>query len=442
MKNLDLWFGRPWALLPEKMDEIHRAVEARLAGAEISFDASRAGPSGNRADDSYRVTDGVAVIPVYGVLEKRANLFTRMSGGTSTELLARDLRAAFDDPLVDAVVLDIDSPGGAVDSVQVVVDALQANRARGPLAKPVVAHANELMASAAYWIGSAADRIVAAPTAQVGSIGVRMMHVDRSGMDEKVGVRRTEIFAGRYKTAGTDTRPLDEESRAYLQSRVDRFYTLFVEAVAANRGVTVAEALRWADGRVLIGEEAREAGLVDAIGNLETAIAMAQDLTEVNMTAQTLKEKHPEVYQAVFQEGAASVELPDVETIRAEARAEGAEPERARCRKLVEAHGPLDLTLEAIDQGTDPGEFALAVLKAEREGRAADVDRLAATLAPPVPPAGAAKPAEEPADFMAAVQAYREEHNVSLAEAVRKVSAARPDLHEQWLAEQSPARPQ
>lgn len=432
MKRLDLWYGRPWALLPEKLDAMERAVEAHLSGVRIRYEGET--KAGNRASDRYRVEDGVAILPVYGVLEKRANLLTELSGGTSTELLARDLRAAIADPAVDAILLDVDSPGGAVDSVQVLAELVARERMAAGGPKPIVAHANELMASAAYWIGSAADRVMASPTAQVGSIGVRMVHADRSGADAQAGVVRTEIFAGRYKSAGTDTRPLDEASREYLQGRVDRFYTLFVEAVAAHRGVPVSRALEWADGRVLIGAEALEAGLVDAIGNLEDAKELARTLAEDTMTQEELHAKHPEIYQAIFDAGAASVALPDLDAVRAEAREEGILAERARCRKLVEAHGPLDLTLEAIDRGTDPGEFALAVLKAEREGRAEDVDRLAASLAPPVPAAGEAKQAEETEDFMAEVSRYRSLEGCSLAEAVRRVQAAHPELHARWLA--------
>ncbi len=279
MRWLNLWFGRPWALLPSKMDEIQAVIDARLAGLQVDLEGVYEAQRGRRPSDGfrepYRVVDGVAVLPLYGVLAKRANMLTDISGGTSLEIALRDLKAALNDPEVTAVVLDIDSPGGAVDGVHEFSEFILTRRRASGGPKPIVAFANELMASAAYWIGSAADRIVATPTTQVGSIGVRMVHVDRSGRDEKVGIKRTEIFSGRYKTAGTDTRPLDEESREYLQSRVDRFHSLFVEAVARNRGVPKRKALAWADGRLLIGEEARTAGLIDMIGNLDTALAEA-----------------------------------------------------------------------------------------------------------------------------------------------------------------------
>jgi signal peptide peptidase SppA len=426
--RLDLWYGRPWALLPAKMDEIQGAVDALAAGARLEGFA--AGKSGHRADDSLVVHDGVAVIPVYGTLDSKANLIGDASGGTSYQLLARDIRAAAADRSVDALLLDIDSPGGSTDGVFEAVAAVREARAK----KPVVAYTGGHMTSAAYWIGSAASRVVVSPQSMVGSIGVRMVHTDRSESDARAGVKRTEIYAGQYKSAGTDSAPLDADSKAYLQAMADKLHTVFVESVAAQRAgarLTVADVLA-KGARVYVGAEAVKEKLADKVGDMTLARKTARK--EIRMNREQLKAEHPELYQAVLQEGAASVVVPDVGAAAAAARAEGVAAERTRAVKLVSAHGPLDLTLAALQEGAEPGDFALSVLQAEREGRAAGLDRLAASLAPAVPSAPAARPeaAGDVVDFMAAARARAQEKGLGLAEAVRQVTAESPDLREAY----------
>ncbi len=424
MRFFDLWFGKPWALLPQKMDEIQAVIDARLAGIPIDLEVFHEAQGRRRRHESLReaywIQDGVAVLPLYGVLAKRANLLTNTSGGTSIELALRDLKRALDDPEVTAVVLDIDSPGGTVDGVHELSELIYTRRKANGGPKPIVAFANELMASAAYWIGSAADRIVATPTAQVGSIGVRMVHVDRSGMDQQRGIKRTEIFAGKYKTAGTDTRPLDEESREYLQSRVDRFYALFVDAVARNRGVPVAKALVWADGRVLIGDEALQAGMVDAIGNMDSAMAEAKSLA----TGKPPARKEPQDIQRPKAQGGRKMRR-------------DTPPPTTKTRK--------DLTTPALDfmdevrthRAKHGGTLAEAVRAVAKKNPQLHEAWLAARQHKRPPSEDQARPSTYNAagdrEFMTLVRDHRERTGCTLAEAVRHVVATNPELHEAWL---------
>jgi signal peptide peptidase SppA len=195
------------------------------------------------------------------VLEKRANLMMDMSGGTSTQLLQRDIQSALADESVDSILLDVDSPGGSVDGTKAVADAIY--EARGQ--KPIIAFANGMMASAAYWIGSAADEIIAEETAMVGSIGVALTHIDRSERDRQMGQTRTQIYAGKYKRIASDEKPLSGEGAAYLQGIVDTYYGIFVDAVSSNRGTTMDAVLdKMADGREFIGSQAlRRVGGLD-----------------------------------------------------------------------------------------------------------------------------------------------------------------------------------
>jgi signal peptide peptidase SppA len=204
-------------------------------------------------------------------------MFSEISGGVSTELLKRDIDIAVKSEKVSAILLDIDSPGGTVDGTQALADTVF--EARGQ--KPIFAFANGEMASAAYWIGSGADKIISEPTAVLGSIGVVSMHYDFSGSDEKAGVKRTVLTAGKYKAMGNDTEPLNKESKDYMQSILDTYYSIFVNDVARNRGVSNDTVLKdMADGRLFIGTQGLDAGLVDVIGGFEKAFDLARSASD------------------------------------------------------------------------------------------------------------------------------------------------------------------
>ena len=163
----------PWAILPAKLQEIAGVYAAHARGERVDLAAleARLGRPLNNTRTPYTVdANGTALVQMSGVLAKKANMMTDISGGTSMQVLAADLEAAAADPTVKAIVLAIDSPGGTVDGTQ----ALAATVARIAADKPVVAWADGVMASAAYWIGSAASEVVVSgETTQVGSIGDR-----------------------------------------------------------------------------------------------------------------------------------------------------------------------------------------------------------------------------------------------------------------------------
>lgn len=267
--NIELFQDCVWAIHPAKLDEITAFVRTRAAGGTAEV---KVGKSGLRAEETYRNNDGVAVIPVYGILAKRANLITDYSGGTSYQLLWRDVEAAGRDPSVKAILLDIDSPGGTTDGIVETVDAI----ASVGRAKPVVAYGQGMMTSAAQWIASAAGKRVIGPTTLAGSIGVAMVHYDASKHDEQAGVKRTEIFSGKYKRMGSDAEPLSSEARAYLQERCDYLYGLFVEGVARNMGLSVEQTLKMADGRIYTGQQAVDVGLADRVGTMDLALELAR----------------------------------------------------------------------------------------------------------------------------------------------------------------------
>jgi signal peptide peptidase SppA len=139
--------------------------------------------------------------------------------------------------------------------------------------KPIMAYADGQMTSAAYLIGSAADKVYASKTARVGSIGVIMAHYDYSKAQEMRGVKKTYLYSGKYKAMGHDSEPLSDEAKAYLQGHLDDYYTMFVDMVAQQRGVdskTVLE--KMADGKIFIGKKAIEPGLIDGISTYKGAL--------------------------------------------------------------------------------------------------------------------------------------------------------------------------
>jgi len=210
-------------------------------------------------------SDGIAIIGIRGVLCNRASVLDQYFGITSCERLATQIDAAMSDASIRAVVYDIDSPGGQADGIDELNDAIFSYRGL----KPAMAVVNGQAASAAYWLASAAGPILTSKTAAVGSIGAFIVHYDVSGMNERMGVKPTFIFAGERKVDASPYSPLSDRARADLQEQVNQVYELFVNAVARNRNLT-AKTVRDTQAGVYTGRNAipmlanRFGGLNDA----------------------------------------------------------------------------------------------------------------------------------------------------------------------------------
>lgn len=270
MKLLDI-LASPWAIIPAKLNEIQEIYFTHLRGEKIDIKGieARIGRKLENEEQGYENIQGVGVIPINGVIAKRMNLFSEISGGVSTQLIARDFKEAMNDRKVKAVLLDIDSPGGAVDGTQDLANLIYQSRGK----KPIAAFTDGMMASAAYWIGSAANEIfISGDTTQVGSIGVVASHVDVSKAEERSGMKTTEIVAGKYKRIASRYAPLSEEGQATLQEMVDYLYGVFIGDVAKHRGVTEEDVSKMADGKVFIGKQAKEIGLVDGIMSFDDLV--------------------------------------------------------------------------------------------------------------------------------------------------------------------------
>ena len=213
-----------------------------------------------RGGDGAAVFGGrVAVVEVEGII-------------LDVETLLRDLRAHRDNPLVRAVVVRINSPGGVVGPTQEVHDAVVRLRQAG---KPVVASLGAVAASGGYYIATAADEIYANPGTLTGSIGVIMQMPNVEALMKRVGVDWVVVKAGTYKDLGNPGRPMTAEERRVLQALLDDVHGQFIAAVAEGRKLEREEVARFADGRIFSGTQARALNMVDTLGSLEDAILAA-----------------------------------------------------------------------------------------------------------------------------------------------------------------------
>lgn len=272
----------PWAILPEKLAAIEALLAVRAAGGHLSQEEIGAATNGRKPAGTGRV-GATAVIPIYGTIHQHAGMMAEYSGGTSTEAVAQALRAALADPSVGSIVFDVDSPGGAVAGVEELATEIFNSRGQ----KPMIAVANSLMASAAYWIGSQADEVWITPSGEAGSIGVYAAHEDISKALENDGRKVSLVSAGKYKTEGNQFEALTDEGRAALQGRVDAYYQMFVGAVARGRGKAEATVRNgFGEGRVVGAQTAVETHLADRVGSLAEAVERAGKLASKRARAQ------------------------------------------------------------------------------------------------------------------------------------------------------------
>jgi len=311
-----------WLLAPHLAQDVLRDLQLsrRSASAPDVFS--------EQAPVYASLEGGVAVIELSGAMTPRGGWQTL---GYSAVLDA--LRQAEADPAVSAILLDIDSPGGTVAGCQEVAEAIAA------CAKPAAAYTGSLMASAAYWLGSATGRVYTTGTAELGSIGVVMTHVDASKALEEAGLAVTVIASGELKAAGNPYGALSAEERAYFQAQCDGICAVFKGAVASAMGLDLEAASEWAEGRVFLGSEAVKLGLASAVvsGRAE-AVKLLQEASVVDR--QTLAAQHPELVQELLAEGRSSAMAP-ADVLACVGSMLSAD-DRARAEKFFQACAGLD----------------------------------------------------------------------------------------------------
>ena len=212
----------------------------------------------------FALGDKIGIIEITGVI-------------TSAEDVIEDLRDFREDSTIKAIVLRIDSPGGSVAPSQEIHDAVK----KAVDIKPVVVSMGSLAASGGYYIAVAGQQIVANPGTMTGSIGVIMEFANYEELLKKIGWQNIVVKSGRFKDIGSPNRPMTDADRQLLQTMIDDVQSQFVTAVAQGRNLSLEKVREVADGRVMTGQQALKAGLVDKLGGLDTAIDLAAELAGV-----------------------------------------------------------------------------------------------------------------------------------------------------------------
>lgn len=363
-RAFELAASRPWLMLPDALDSL-MAIADRQGDPE-ALEARLGRPLENTRVVSMR--DGIAIIPVTGPIMRYANMFTRISGATSTQELATDLQAALDNPQVKGIILNVDSPGGEANGINELGDMVYAARGK----KPIKAYGGGTVASASYWIGSSADELIIDDTALLGSIGVV---VEVALREAREGEKRYTITSSNAPNKRPDLET--EEGRAELSKTIDALGEVFVAKVARNLGVNPDQVPAMGDhGGLKVGAAAVASGLAHRLGSLESLITeMAKEAATPRKLSMTIVKTTAELHAAIAAGTdpqtiqIAAAEQVDTAAIRTAAAEEAIAGERARIKGINElAAKGFEKEIEAaIDGGTSVEATALTLFKASQD---------------------------------------------------------------------------
>ncbi|UVL65730.1 S49 family peptidase [Pseudomonas sp. B21-031] len=361
-RALELAASQPWLMMPDALDNL-LTISDRM-GDPVALATKR----GERLDETRRVTmrGNVAVVPITGPIFRYANLFTEISGATSTQILATDIQRALDDPKVKSIVLNIDSPGGVASGINELAEMIFAARDR----KRIVAYIGGIGASAAYWIASAAGEIVIDEASLAGSIGVVVEAVIED--EKKTGRTRYQIVSRNAPNKRPDLGT--EEGRAKMGETIDAMADVFVGKVARNLGVAAEKVPEMGDhGGIRVGADAVKHGLAHRVGSLESLITeLAKPATTFPRTNTMTTVKTTAELRTALAAGTdpntieiVQADQPDIAAIRAEAAT--AERERIKGINALAVKGFEKEIGAAIDDGSSVEATALVLFKASQD---------------------------------------------------------------------------
>lgn len=266
-----------WAMDELKLRQICDVFERHVNGIKLSdqeIDSITASSrSAGKKEKEYEVVNGKAVIPVSGVIAKYSNLVNGYSQprGVSLEKLSSQLHTALNDRLVNSIMLVIESPGGSVRGLADFADELY----QASFEKPVEAFADDLAASAAYYIGSQAQRIYANQSASVGSIGVYTLVADTTKLYENIGYKIHIVRSGSNKGVGASGVPITKENLKVIGEEINGHFEMFLNAIMRSRkenGLEEKSLRELADGRTYLAEQAVKNKLIDGVMTLNQAL--------------------------------------------------------------------------------------------------------------------------------------------------------------------------
>jgi len=265
MRAFDAAVGTPWAMLPADLEQLLTIAQRENEITPEVLEAYKL-QSASKAE-SMETRDGIAVLNIVGPLFRRANLFTAFSGATSYDIVRRDLQIALDDDKYKAILLNIDSPGGAANGCDELARAIFDARS----AKPVIAYVGGTAASGGYWLASAASEIVVSDSAFLGSIGAVLSITDTSQGEKAAGIRRYDFVSAKSPKKRSD--PATRAGEDEFQRIADDLADVFISAVARNRGVSLEKVeADFGEGGMLIGAKAVAAGMADRLGTFEAVM--------------------------------------------------------------------------------------------------------------------------------------------------------------------------
>lgn len=364
MKSL-LSLGKYWAIEPDTFNNL----EALTTKDAPVLENTR----------TVRVQNGVAIIPISGVITGRLDFLTYILGGTALDILAKDFRTALENSDVQAIVLDFDSPGGIAVGPAEMADMIF--NARG--SKPIISYVGRNCCSAAYWLASASDKIVAHPSALLGSIGV-VTAVPVQEQPDESGTKCYEIVSSNAKAKRPD--PRTEDGIKTIKAELDALEAQFIGSVAKFRNVS-EEKIRndFGKGGVVIGHEALQRNMADELGSFESVLlkltetskhkglAMSKSSLETlvtpEITAEYIKAEYPDVAQAIADE-AYNKGVSDGNKTAEEAYNKGIQAERDRILAIekIAMPGHTELVEKAKADGSMTAEnLAMQMVMADKK---------------------------------------------------------------------------
>lgn len=224
--------------------------------------------------------DKIAVVPVEGAITSADSSLLGPEQTATPQGVQDALRQAEEDPEVAAVVLEINSPGGGVtESEQIHGDILDFKENTD---KPVVVSMDATAASGGYYVATPADEIVANSSTITGSLGVIFQLTNVGEAADRLGIEQNIVKSGEFKDIGSPFRELESQERDIFKSLVDESYDEFVEVIVEGRDLSEEQVREIADGRIYSGNQAKELGLVDELGDLETAARISRDRADLD----------------------------------------------------------------------------------------------------------------------------------------------------------------
>ena len=389
MKILDI-LNAPWAISQNYHQEMSQLYKSHMLGEKIDFKAIESAfieetSKRDGTQNELNIQNGIAIINVSGPLTPQASFFSFFFGGRSMADIAKQLKLADESSEVKEKLFYMNTPGGTVEGAFELAEQVR----ESAKIKPIKTYTDGMIASAGYLLAAATEEIlISSGTNQVGSIGVISSKTDWTELDKKSGIVTTEYVSGKYKNIGSPDRKRDDFEDKAIQGTVDYLASIFIDNIATDRNLDV-EFIDGLEAKLLIGQQAIDAGLVDGVSTFDTIIKPDSSSADFIPSKETLKIEvkkmsevftiaqiqadSPDVYNAIFEAG------------KIEGAAIGIVDERARITAINSATPGLeDVKQDCINSGLDAGQSALKMLKAQEAKQAAVGVALKAEVQPAV----------------------------------------------------------